>query len=90
MRQEPDLFSMWGSVQRSLGRLEQGQVDMHREYTGHFQRLEARLDEMRRPAMGLLRFIPWDKVLLFAISMAGALGWLKPAWVRLFTALAGG
>lgn len=96
---------MWGEIQKALGRLETGQLanrqtvldqgiamrqrqdDMRREIMTHIARLDRREGVRRR--MGWLRHVPWDRVLIFLATSLGALGWVKPEWIRLLARITG-
>jgi hypothetical protein len=90
MQREPS--SIWGKgIERELGHISatitglyQRQDDMRREILARVELAERRLeDKQGASAMGLLRLIPWDRAVTWAIMGAGAMGWLKPGWVKM-------
>ncbi len=100
MPTESSSLELWGRIQREFGQLGaevrglgqhlgQRQDDMRREVMTHIDRLDQRVSELQQPpgrkAMSWARLIPWDKIAFLAISALGAMGWIKPAWVRLLT-----
>lgn len=83
----PTLWWVWGDLKQALGRLEQGQVDMRREFQFQLRRVDQRLDartERRTPLRWAMR-LPWDRILGFVAGGLGVMGYLKPEWVRLLT-----
>lgn len=91
----PSLWWMWGEMKEAFGRLEHGllashqrQDDMRREVLMHIKRLDQRLDKPLKtssPGLSWLAHIPWDRVLAFLGTILGAIGWLKPQWVKMLT-----
>lgn len=91
MRQS-ELSSAWelrierelGHINATMAGLYQRQDDTRREVLARVELAERRLeDKQGASAMGLLRLIPWDRAVTWAIMGAGAMGWLKPGWVKM-------
>jgi hypothetical protein len=100
-------WMLWGEIQKSLGRLEAGQIanrqatidqgaamrqrqdDMRRELLGHIGLLHRRMGKGGASALGWLRHLPWDRILLGFISLLGTLGLIKPQWLTWWKMLGG-
>ena len=88
----PSPWWMWGEIQRSLGRLEQGQTalaqrqdDMHRWTLHHLSRIEQRLETRGNATRSLpwrwLGELPWGRILMWIASISsgsyGVTRWLQ-------------
>ena len=94
----PTLLWMWGEISKSFGRLEaltlgnremvldqvralhMRQDDMRRELLTHLERSQL-MSKPRRSA-GWLRYLPWERLAVFVVTTLGALGWIRPSWVK--------
>lgn len=81
----PTLWWVWGDLRQALSRLEQGQHDMRREHLYLAKRLEQRLEGKKKGRWAWLAHIPWDRIVVFLAGALGALGWIKPQWIKLLT-----
>jgi hypothetical protein len=80
----PTLWWVWGDLRQALSRLEQGQLDMRREYLAGMRRIDQRLDSKRHGHPWLAQ-IPWYRIAMLLLSALGTLGYIKPQWVKLLT-----
>ncbi len=76
-----------GQINQAIGELKAGLAHLRmaairdlelvrREMLGRIVPLER-----SRQGRGWMRYVPWERVAFAAISLLGALGWIKPQWL---------
>lgn len=62
------------------------QDDLRREWLVHMRQMQKRLEKPEKvSSLAWVAHIPWDRVLALLGTVLGAIGWLKPQWVKMLT-----